>query len=79
MNLVYLTRDGETIEVDTDDKASYENCLAHGWKLPEAPEDPKPVDLAAMTKAQLVTLAAEQGVEIPEGATKAQILEALKA
>lgn len=44
----------------------------------EGASTPPPEDLSARTKAQLVELAAERGVEIPDGATKADVLAALE-
>lgn len=42
-----------------------------------APEEPE-VKLGSMTKAELITLAEDRGVELPAKATKAKIIEALE-
>ncbi len=37
----------------------------------------QPTDLSRLTKAQLVAIAKERGVEVPRGATKERIIEIL--
>lgn len=54
---------------------------AEGWAILGVADDeaePDGPDLSAMTKAELVDVAAARGVEIPASATKADILAALE-
>lgn len=63
MPLVYLHRDGDVAEVNTDQVATYENFLAHGWKHPEEPAAEAPTSPAPEP---------EEGTASPQGRKKAK-------
>ena len=68
------------VVVDASESAA-RRLLAAGW-TPAAPDGDRPVakrpvDLAALTVAQLRELCAERGIEAPRRATKAKLIELL--
>lgn len=52
--------------------------LANGWTRAEAQQDPEPIDLTALTVAQLRELCEERGIDAPKKATKAQLVALLE-
>lgn len=43
MNLIYMYRDGQRAEVDTDHVKTYQNFLDHGWvETPPSADEPAP-------------------------------------
>ncbi len=68
-------------EFDGPELTGYDKETAgHLLVLDGMPSPPaQPIDLLKLNVAQLMTLAADNGVKIPPGTTKAQIVELLSA
>lgn len=59
------------------DKVPAEIAARVAWLDAPEPEPTGPVDPGNHTKAELLELAADKGVEVPAGATKAEIADLL--
>lgn len=59
--------------------ATAEELKAAGIELPDDPEGNDGEDLSKLKKDELLVVAKKRGVDIGDGATKAQIIEAINA
>ena len=72
---VWVKRDTAFVKVNKDD---IDKWLADGWKRSNGPDQDKGgKDPKSMNKAELEALAADKGIELPDGATKPRILALL--
>jgi hypothetical protein len=68
MPIVYMQRDDDVAEVNSDHLETYENFLAHGWKIKPAAEAPgEPVEAPKPDDA------APDAHEAPESAPEAPV------
>lgn len=67
---------------ETDDEKKIKQLTALGYK--EIPQEPTPVEehkekpLSKMNKAELLVIAADEGLEVPNGATNADIVKLIE-
>lgn len=85
-----ICRAGEIVEVGEQEAknflhrgkatvATVEDLKAAGIELPDDQDSEEGEDLSKLKKDELLAIAKERGVEIGDGATKAQIIEAIEA
>jgi len=67
---------GDSFEA-TEDRAEHIDSVIPGY-VTYAKAEPEEVDLSKMKVAQLKALCADKGVEVPSGATKAQLIALLE-
>lgn len=70
MQLVYMKRDGNIAEVDKDFTKTYENFLAHGWKIGEeeiSADTSEPIEDAAPTETVELVNETQTATRKPSG------------
>lgn len=77
------TANGEESQVFEIDSAEYEAAIKDGWSRERKPlnevVEEEPISLSNLTKAKLIELAEETGIEYDTKMSKAQIIDLLLA